>query len=183
MPPFAAPSYLRLADQRETLRRLKKRANIFQRPRSGRLPCSEKRSAHLKKKLPMQSLWQWQCRPKATPLIEPVQAPKAFPKPEVRRFSTGVGAASLSQQRGVVWDDGGEGAIDELARPPANEAMSLRWFAQLGLVSLQAHHAALQPAGNRRVPAGHGIFTPWVNSAVRMTGRKQWAIMATTGNS
>ena len=62
MPPFGAPSYLRLADQQETLRRLKKRANIFQRTRSGRLPCSEKRSAHLKKKLPMRSLWKWQCR-------------------------------------------------------------------------------------------------------------------------
>ncbi|MGQ0673122.1 MAG: group II intron reverse transcriptase/maturase [Hyphomicrobium sp.] len=34
---------------------------------------------------------------------------------------------------------------------PANEAMSLQWFAAQGLVSLSAHHAALQPAGNRRV--------------------------------
>jgi RNA-directed DNA polymerase len=34
---------------------------------------------------------------------------------------------------------------------PANEAMSLQWCAQLGLVSLQAHHAALQPPGNRQV--------------------------------
>ena len=29
----------------------------FQRTRSGRLPCSEKRSVHLKKKLPMRRLW------------------------------------------------------------------------------------------------------------------------------
>ena len=35
--------------------------------------------------------------------------------------------------------------------PPANEAMTLQWFALLGLVSLKAHHAALQTAGNRRV--------------------------------
>jgi hypothetical protein len=34
---------------------------------------------------------------------------------------------------------------------PANEAMALQWFAQLGLISLQAHHTALQSAGNRRV--------------------------------
>jgi RNA-directed DNA polymerase len=35
--------------------------------------------------------------------------------------------------------------------PPAHEAMTVQWFAALGLVSLSAHHAALQPAGNRRV--------------------------------
>ena len=35
--------------------------------------------------------------------------------------------------------------------PPTTEAMTLQWFATLGLVSLAAHHAALQPAGNRRV--------------------------------
>lgn len=35
--------------------------------------------------------------------------------------------------------------------PPVHAAMTLQWFATLGLVSLQAHHAALQPAGNRRV--------------------------------
>src|SRR5215831_18024339 len=34
---------------------------------------------------------------------------------------------------------------------PAHAAMTLRWFAGQELVSLQAHHAALQPAGNRRV--------------------------------
>jgi RNA-directed DNA polymerase len=34
---------------------------------------------------------------------------------------------------------------------PAKAAMTLQWFAQAGLVSLQAHHVALQPAGNRRV--------------------------------
>ena len=34
---------------------------------------------------------------------------------------------------------------------PANEAMTLQWFAAQGLVSLTAHHAALPPAGNRRV--------------------------------
>jgi RNA-directed DNA polymerase len=35
--------------------------------------------------------------------------------------------------------------------PPAQEAMTVQWFGALGLVSLSAHHAALQPAGNRRV--------------------------------
>jgi RNA-directed DNA polymerase len=35
--------------------------------------------------------------------------------------------------------------------PPAHEAMTMQWFASIGLVSLSAHHAALQPAGNRRV--------------------------------
>ena len=34
---------------------------------------------------------------------------------------------------------------------PAHQAMTLQWFAQLGLVCLQAHNAALQAAGNRRV--------------------------------
>jgi RNA-directed DNA polymerase len=33
----------------------------------------------------------------------------------------------------------------------AQEAMTVHWFTTLGLVSLSAHHAALQPAGNRRV--------------------------------
>lgn len=35
--------------------------------------------------------------------------------------------------------------------PPAHEAMTLQWFGDIGLVSLTARHAALQPAGNRRV--------------------------------
>jgi RNA-directed DNA polymerase len=35
--------------------------------------------------------------------------------------------------------------------PPTKAAMTLQWFAQAGLVSLQVHHAALQAAGNRRV--------------------------------
>ena len=35
--------------------------------------------------------------------------------------------------------------------PPAHEAMTQQWCASLGLVSLSARHAALQPAGNRRV--------------------------------
>jgi RNA-directed DNA polymerase len=37
------------------------------------------------------------------------------------------------------------------ATPPASIAMTVQWFADLGLVSLAAHHAALQSAGNRRV--------------------------------
>ena len=45
----------------------------------------------------------------------------------------------------------GKGWWRRSASPPANEAMTLRWFGELGLVSLQAHHAALQAAGNRRV--------------------------------
>ncbi len=45
----------------------------------------------------------------------------------------------------------GKGWWRRSGSPPANEAMTLQWFAQLGLVSLQAHHAALQSAGNRRV--------------------------------
>ena len=45
----------------------------------------------------------------------------------------------------------GKGWWRRSGSPPANEAMTLRWFAKLGLVSLHAHHAALQPAGNRRV--------------------------------
>jgi hypothetical protein len=35
--------------------------------------------------------------------------------------------------------------------PPANEAMTLRWFNSIGLINLSTYHAALQPAGNRRV--------------------------------
>jgi RNA-directed DNA polymerase len=35
--------------------------------------------------------------------------------------------------------------------PSAHAAMTVQWFRELGLVSLAAHHAALQPAGNRRV--------------------------------
>jgi RNA-directed DNA polymerase len=45
----------------------------------------------------------------------------------------------------------GKGWWRRSGTPQASEAMTLRWFAQAGLVSLQAHHAALQPAGNRRV--------------------------------
>jgi hypothetical protein len=45
----------------------------------------------------------------------------------------------------------GKGWWRRSGSPPANEAMTLQWFARLGLVSLQAHHAALQPAGNRQV--------------------------------
>jgi RNA-directed DNA polymerase len=45
----------------------------------------------------------------------------------------------------------GKGWWRRSGSPPANEAMTLQWFARLGLVSLQAQHAALQSAGNRRV--------------------------------
>jgi RNA-directed DNA polymerase len=45
----------------------------------------------------------------------------------------------------------GKGWWRRSGSPPAKAAMTLRWFAELGLVSLQAHHAALQPAGSRRV--------------------------------
>jgi RNA-directed DNA polymerase len=45
----------------------------------------------------------------------------------------------------------GKGWWRRSGTPQASEAMTLRWFAQAGLVSLQAHHAALQPAENRRV--------------------------------
>jgi RNA-directed DNA polymerase len=45
----------------------------------------------------------------------------------------------------------GKGWWRRSGSPPASEAMTLQWFAKLGLVSLQAHYAALQPAGNRRV--------------------------------
>jgi RNA-directed DNA polymerase len=45
----------------------------------------------------------------------------------------------------------GKGWWRRSGSPPASEAMTLQWFAKLGLVSLQTHYAALQPAGNRRV--------------------------------
>jgi RNA-directed DNA polymerase len=45
----------------------------------------------------------------------------------------------------------GKGWWRRSSSPPAHAAMTLQWFATAGLVSLQAHHAALQPAGNRRV--------------------------------
>ena len=45
----------------------------------------------------------------------------------------------------------GKGWWRRSGSPPANEAMTMQWFAALGLVSLAAHYAALQPAGNRRV--------------------------------
>ena len=45
----------------------------------------------------------------------------------------------------------GKGWWRRSGTPPANEAMTLQWFAAQGLVSLEAHYAALQPAGNRRV--------------------------------
>jgi RNA-directed DNA polymerase len=45
----------------------------------------------------------------------------------------------------------GKGWWRRSGTPPANAAMTLQWFAVQGLVSLAAHHAALQPAGNRRV--------------------------------
>jgi RNA-directed DNA polymerase len=45
----------------------------------------------------------------------------------------------------------GKGWWRRSGSPPANAAMTLQWFVKHGLVSLQGHHAALQPAGNRRV--------------------------------
>lgn len=45
----------------------------------------------------------------------------------------------------------GKGWWRRSGTPPANEAMDLKWFGAMGLVGLAAHHAALQPAGNRRV--------------------------------
>jgi RNA-directed DNA polymerase len=45
----------------------------------------------------------------------------------------------------------GKGWWRRSGSPPVHEAMTVQWFAGLGLVSLSAHHAALQPAGNRRV--------------------------------
>lgn len=45
----------------------------------------------------------------------------------------------------------GKGWWPRSGSPPAAEAMTLPWFAGLGLVSLAAHYAARQPAGNRRV--------------------------------
>ena len=45
----------------------------------------------------------------------------------------------------------GKGWWRRSGSPPAAEAMTLQWFAGQGLVSLAAHYAALQPAGNRRV--------------------------------
>src|SRR5579871_506068 len=45
----------------------------------------------------------------------------------------------------------GKGWWRRSGSPPASAAMTLQWFAKHGLVSLQAHHAALQSAGNRRV--------------------------------
>ena len=45
----------------------------------------------------------------------------------------------------------GKGWWRRAGSPPARAAMTLQWFAKHGLVSLQAHHVALQPAGNRRV--------------------------------
>jgi RNA-directed DNA polymerase len=45
----------------------------------------------------------------------------------------------------------GKGWWRRSATPQASEAMTLQWFAAVGLVNLQAHHTALQAAGNRRV--------------------------------
>ena len=45
----------------------------------------------------------------------------------------------------------GKGWWRRSGSPPAAEAMTLRWFKALGLVSLSDHYATLQPAGNRRV--------------------------------
>jgi RNA-directed DNA polymerase len=45
----------------------------------------------------------------------------------------------------------GKGWWRRSGTPPAHEAMDLQWFGAIGLVSLAAHHAALQAAGNRRV--------------------------------
>lgn len=45
----------------------------------------------------------------------------------------------------------GQGWWRRSGTPPANEAMTLKWFEGQGRVGLAAHHAALQAAGNRRV--------------------------------
>src|ERR1700685_2828780 len=50
MPHFMAPSCIQLADQEDTTRRLKKRANIFLTAGSARSSCWGKRLAHWKTK-------------------------------------------------------------------------------------------------------------------------------------
>jgi len=45
----------------------------------------------------------------------------------------------------------GKGWRRRAGRPPARATMTLQWFAKHGLVSLQSHHTALRPAGNRRI--------------------------------
>jgi RNA-directed DNA polymerase len=45
----------------------------------------------------------------------------------------------------------GKGWWRRSGSPQAAEAMTLQWFSSIGLVTLSTYHAALQPAGNRRV--------------------------------
>ncbi len=57
----------------------------------------------------------------------------------------------VPERRAWLLAAAGKGWWRRSGSPPANEAMTLQWFGELGLVSLHAHHAALQAAGNRRV--------------------------------
>jgi hypothetical protein len=122
LPRWPARSCVQLADQEGAKRRFKKRANIFPRARSGRSPCCRKRSAHLKAKSSIRNRSRRRHKnPKALlTRITRHRAPR-WPKPPRRqpnfgRSSPDSGAASISKRHGVVWDDGGEGAINEPAR-------------------------------------------------------------------
>lgn len=59
----------------------------------------------------------------------------------------GAPVRGTARQRQLRRREAGWGA----RTPPANEAMALKWFEGQRLVSLAAHHATLQAAGNRRV--------------------------------
>jgi RNA-directed DNA polymerase len=73
------------------------------------------------------------------------QCKRALP---IARFLMGCG---VPERRAWPLAVSGKGWWRMSGSPPANEAMSMQWFAGAGLVSLAAHHAALQPTGNRRV--------------------------------
>jgi hypothetical protein len=86
-------------------------AKAFRITRSGRSRSFVKRSAHLKKRLPMQNQLRRQ-HSNQRAHHNPGQ-----PRRLVKFECPGVGAASLSKPHGVVWHDGGEGAIDQPTRP------------------------------------------------------------------
>ncbi|MBV8425925.1 MAG: transposase [Hyphomicrobiales bacterium] len=62
-----------------------------------------------------------------------------------------LGTCGVPARRAWLLAASGKGWWRRSGSPPATAAMTVRWFAEQGLVNLQAHHAALQPAGNRRV--------------------------------
>jgi hypothetical protein len=80
-----------------------------------------------------------------------IRPSSARPSPSLRTIANFLMKCGVSERNAWLLALSGKGWWRLSGSQLAGAAMTLRWFAKQGLVSLQAHHAALQHAGNRRV--------------------------------